>query len=51
MYIGIDVGGTNLVAGVVNGENEIISRAKVKTAECHGAEHMTQELARAFPAR
>ena len=46
MYIGIDVGGTNLVAGVVNGENEIISRAKVKTAECHGAEHMTQELAR-----
>lgn len=46
MYIGIDVGGTNLVAGVVNEQNEIVARAKVRTSDCHGAEHMTQELAR-----
>ena len=46
MYIGIDVGGTNLVAGVVNEQNEILSRAKVRTSSCHGAEHMIQELAR-----
>ena len=30
MYIGIDVGGTNLVAGVVNENNEIVARAKRK---------------------
>lgn len=46
MYIGIDVGGTNLVAGVVNEDNQIVAKAKVKTAACHGAEHMVQELAR-----
>ena len=46
MYIGIDVGGTNLVAGVVNEENQIVAKAKVKTSACHGAEHMVSELAR-----
>lgn len=30
-YVGIDVGGTNIVAGVVNENNEIIARCKVKT--------------------
>lgn len=31
MYIGIDVGGTNLVAAVVDRDNQIIARAKRKT--------------------
>jgi glucokinase len=46
MYIGIDVGGTNLVAGVVNEENQIVARAKVKTADCRDADHMIRELVR-----
>ncbi|MDR2546478.1 MAG: ROK family protein [Lachnospiraceae bacterium] len=31
MYIGVDVGGTNLVVGIVNGEGDIIAKAKCPT--------------------
>lgn len=44
MYIGIDVGGTNLVAGVVNERNEIVARAKRRTAESACAEEMCDNL-------
>ena len=30
-YVGIDLGGTNIVAGVVNENYEIISKAQIKT--------------------
>ena len=30
-YIGIDLGGTNIVAGVVNESYEILAKASVKT--------------------
>lgn len=36
MYIGVDIGGTNLVAGVVNDECKIIARAKTPTAPERG---------------
>ena len=44
MYIGIDVGGTNLVAGVVTEAGEIVSRAKVKAALYPTAEGMVEAL-------
>ena len=31
-HLGIDLGGTNIVAGVVNNKNEIIAKASCKTA-------------------
>lgn len=44
MYIGIDVGGTNLVAAVVNHQNEIVARAKRRTAESPTAEMLCDDL-------
>ncbi len=44
MYIGIDVGGTNLVAAVVNQRNEIVARAKRRTAESPTAEMLCDDL-------
>lgn len=44
MYIGIDVGGTNLVAGVVDEQNRIIARAKRRTGESPTAERLCGEL-------
>ena len=46
MYrIGIDLGGTNIVAGVVNDEHEIISRAKCKTNLPRPAAEILQDMA------
>ncbi|MBQ3090389.1 MAG: ROK family protein [Oscillospiraceae bacterium] len=42
--IGIDVGGTNLVAGVVNDNYEIIARAKVRASDFRTGEEMTLGL-------
>ena len=44
MYIGIDVGGTNLVAGVVDGNNQIVARAKRKTKASHSVDMLCDEL-------
>jgi len=44
MYIGIDVGGTNLVAGVVNEDNQIVARAKRRTADSATAEMLCNDL-------
>ena len=44
MYIGIDVGGTNLVAAVVNRQNEIVARAKRRTSESPTAEMLCDDL-------
>lgn len=44
MYIGIDVGGTNLVAAVVNEHNQIVARAKRKTADSSTAEMLCEDL-------
>ncbi len=44
MYIGIDVGGTNLVAAVVNHDNQIVARAKRKTAPSDTAEKLCDIL-------
>lgn len=52
-YIGVDVGGTNLVAGVVNDENEILGRAKAKAENYKTAEetiHAIVEISRAAAA-
>ncbi len=43
-YIGVDVGGTNLVAGVVDEDNHILSRAKVRAARFTTAESMTEAI-------
>ncbi|MCC8182919.1 MAG: ROK family protein [Clostridiales bacterium] len=44
--IGIDVGGTNLVAGVVDGQNRILSRARVRAASCPTPEETVAALVR-----
>lgn len=44
MHIGIDVGGTNLVAAVVDNENRIIARATRKTAASATEEMLCHDL-------
>jgi glucokinase len=43
-YVGVDVGGTNLVAGVVTEDNQVIARAKCRASDCHTAEEMTHAI-------
>ena len=42
--IGIDIGGTNLVAGVVSTNHQLLAKAKCKAAECPTAEAMVSRL-------
>ena len=44
-YIGIDLGGTNIVAGVVNEAYEIIASAKCKTNCPRPADEILQDMA------
>ena len=44
MYIGIDIGGTNLVAGVVDENNKIIARAQKKTGDSATVEKLCDDL-------
>lgn len=44
--IGIDIGGTNLAAGVVDEQFQLISKAKCKAAECPTPEAMVERLVR-----
>lgn len=44
MYIGIDVGGTNLVAAAVNHEHQIVARAKRKAADSATVEMLCDDL-------
>ncbi len=44
MYIGIDVGGTNLVAAVVDENNKIVARAKRRTADSATADMLCDDL-------
>lgn len=44
--IGIDIGGTNLVAGVVDQEHHILSKAKCRTADCPTVESLMDALVR-----
>lgn len=43
--IGIDLGGTNIVAGVVNEQNEIVAKASVKTRSERPAEAVVADMA------
>lgn len=44
-YIGIDLGGTNVAAGIVDGEGRLLGRASVPTP--HGAEPVADAIAQA----
>ncbi|MCL2719046.1 MAG: ROK family protein [Lachnospiraceae bacterium] len=44
MYIGVDVGGTNLVAGVVNKKGEILAKAKCPTVIDKGADKVIDDI-------
>jgi glucokinase len=44
MYIGVDVGGTNLVAGVVDKEGKILARAKCKTRGQEGPDAVIEDI-------
>ena len=44
-YIGIDLGGTNIVAGVVNENYEIVAKAKCKTACPRPADEIMDDMA------
>lgn len=45
-YVGIDLGGTNIVAGVVNEKYEIISKAKTPTNRPRSCEAICEDMAR-----
>ena len=45
-YIGIDLGGTNIVAGVVNEKYEIIAKAKTPTNRPRPVEDICADMAR-----
>ena len=47
-YIGIDLGGTNIKAGVVNEKFEIIAKASTKTLCPRPAKDICADIARAF---
>lgn len=44
-YLGIDLGGTNIAAGVVNDENRIVARAKRKTSVPCTPQEICEQLA------
>lgn len=44
-YLGIDLGGTNIVAGVVNENYEIVAKARVKTRCPRPAEEIADDMA------
>ena len=44
--IGVDLGGTNIVAGVVNEAYEILAKARCKTCADRSAEEIMQDMAR-----
>lgn len=44
MYIGVDVGGTNLVAGVVNKKGEILAKAKCKTESSRSTDAVIADI-------
>jgi glucokinase len=43
-YVGVDVGGTNLVAGVVTEDDQVISHAKCRASQCKTAAEMTHAI-------
>ena len=45
-YIGIDLGGTNIVAGVVNESYEILAKASVKTNLPRPEEEIAEDMAK-----
>ena len=45
-YIGIDLGGTNIVAGVVNEAYEILAKASVKTNLPRPEQEIAADMAR-----
>ena len=44
MYIGIDVGGTNLVAGLVDGQGKVLAKATCPVDKTASAEELTHQL-------
>ena len=51
MYrVGVDLGGTNIVAGVINEEMKIIGRGKLKTNCPRAAEAILEDVAKAVEA-
>lgn len=44
-YIGIDLGGTNIAAGVVNEEHKIIKKASIPTGASRPADEITADIA------
>lgn len=44
-YVGIDLGGTNIAAGVVNEQNEIVASFSVKTKSERGSEAVIDDMA------
>lgn len=50
-YIGIDLGGTNIAAGVVNENNEIVAKTSVKTGSGRPVNLIVDDMANAAKAR
>lgn len=48
-YLGIDLGGTNIVAGVVDQNYQIICKEKVKTACPRPAQEIVDDMVKCSP--
>ena len=46
MYIGVDIGGTNIAAGIVDGDGKITARAKASTLPSRGARAVIEDSSR-----
>lgn len=47
VFLGLDLGGTNVKAGVVSDSGEVLSSASVPTSGSHGPDHGVQQIATA----
>ncbi|NJL31662.1 MAG: ROK family protein [Phycisphaerales bacterium] len=45
VWVGVDLGGTNIQAGVVSGEGKVLARAKMKTRADEGTEAVIRRVA------
>ena len=47
LFLGIDVGGTNIKAGLVADDGTVLSRSSVSTGATNGPDHGVQQMAKA----
>ena len=47
-YVGIDIGGTTIVAGIVDDSQKIIMKSEVSSKDCTNGNHLIEKIARVY---